>query len=123
MAIIAISSAAALLICALSVGLIAVCVRKSKSKPAKHQDDSVAMDVQMPVNSRGSTLSVIIPSGADITDIDIKEHLGGGNFSEVFKGENRQRFMKAEICLQLNGKEQPMLQQRNSKTQTKSLNS
>jgi hypothetical protein len=83
-AVIAIAVAAALLICALA-GLIAVCVRRSKRKEAKHQDDAVDMeDVQVPVNPRGS---VVIPSSADITDIDIKERLGGGNFSEVFKGK------------------------------------
>jgi hypothetical protein len=34
-----------------------------------------------------SALSISIPASAEITDIEIKDSLGGGNFSEVFKGE------------------------------------
>jgi hypothetical protein len=39
------------------------------------------------ITEHSSGLSISIPASAEITDIEIKDSLGGGNFSEVFKGE------------------------------------
>jgi uncharacterized membrane protein len=43
--------------------------------------------VNLTPSSSSASITVSIPSTGEITDIDIKERLGGGNFSDVFKGE------------------------------------